>query len=127
MDENNKVYSKARVLYHVVLVSKFSRRLIFRQVKKDIEMIVSELCMQRNVEIVEMKSFSGSFHLLVYLPPKLSTSDFMIFLNSESTKLIFQIYSNPKYLDGKSLFWGKSYFATMVEKDKKSKFLNIRD
>jgi REP element-mobilizing transposase RayT len=95
--------------------------------KKDIEIIASELCEQRNVEIIEMNSFSGSIHLLVYLPPKMSTSDFMIFLTSESTKFIFQIYSNPKYLDGKSIFWGKSYFATMVEKDKKSKFLNIRD
>ncbi|MDF2536288.1 MAG: hypothetical protein K0R18_2450, partial [Bacillales bacterium] len=44
MDESNKIYSKARVLYHVVLVSKLSRRLIYRQMKKDIEIIASELC-----------------------------------------------------------------------------------
>lgn len=127
MDEKNRVYTKARCLYHIVFVSKLSKRLIFSRLKCDIERIVRELCEQKNVELIEFNSFNGRIHLLVYIPPQLPISDFMLYLNEESTKYIFQKTLNPMYLEKKSRFWGRNYFVIMVERDKNSKLIKIRD
>ena len=127
MDENNRVYTKARCLYHIVFVSKFSKRIMFSRMKNEIEQIVQELCEQKSVELIKINSYNGRIHLLVYIPPKLSVSDFMLFINEESTKSIFQKSLNPKYSEKNSQFWGRNYFVIMVERDKKSKSIKIRD
>ncbi len=72
---------------------------------------------------------SDHVHMLVLMPPKLSISDFMGYLKSESALMIFDKHANLKYKYGNRKFWVRGYYVSTVglnEKTFASIFANRR-
>jgi len=113
-------HSSYRCQYHIVFAPKYRRKIIYNQLKKDIGEIIRKLCRERNVEIIEAEACPDHIHLLVSIPPYLSVAQFMGFLKSKSTLMIFDRHAELKYKYGKRAFWAKGYFVDTVGKNEKA-------
>ena len=76
--------------YHVVFAPKFRRQEIYGELKKEIGLIIRELCRRKEVEIIEAEACKDHIHLLVSIPPKMSISSFMGYLKGKSSLIIFE-------------------------------------
>jgi Transposase and inactivated derivatives len=113
-------HSSYRCQYHIVFAPKYRRKIIYNQLKKDIGEIIRKLCRERNVEIIEAEACPDHIHLPVSIPPYLSVAQFMGFLKSKSTLMIFDRHAELKYKYGKRAFWAKGYFVDTVGKNEKA-------
>lgn len=52
--------------------------------------------------------------MLIEISPKYSVSQFMAYLKSKSTLVIFERHANIKYKFGNRKFWVRGYFADTV-------------
>ena len=105
--------------YHIVFAPKYRRQEIYGELKKEIGLIIRELCSRKEVVILEAEACKDHIHLLVSIPPKLSVSSFMGYLKGKSSLMIFERHANLKYKYGNRVFWAKGYFVSTVGKNKK--------
>lgn len=120
MDEKSLSHTKWKCQYHIVIVPKFRRKIIYGQLRKGIGKILRQLCDFKLVEIIEAHAMPDHIHMLVSIPPKLAVSDFMGYLKRKSTLIIFERYANMKYKYGRRVFWSKGYFVSTVGANKKA-------
>ena len=106
--------------YHIVFAPKFRRKVIYGKLKKEIGLIIRELCKRKEVEIIEAEACIDHIHILVSIPPKISVSSFMGYLKGKSTLMIFERHANMKYKYGNRVFWCRGYFVSTVGKNKKA-------
>ena len=56
--------------YHVVIIPKFRRKILYGQLRKGVGRILRELCDQRGVELIEGKAMADHVHLCQSIPPQ---------------------------------------------------------
>ena len=100
--------------YHIVFTPKYRRLIIYKQIKKDIQAIIRDLCKWKGVEIIEGSMMPDHVHLLVSIPPKMSVSNFLGYLKGKSAMMIFDRHANLKYKFGNRHFWATGYFVSTV-------------
>ena len=100
--------------YHIVFTPKYRRKIIYNQLRKDIQDIIKDLCKWKGVEILEGHMMPDHIHLLVSIPPKYSISSFMGYLKGKSAMMIFERHSNLKYKFGNRHFWSTGYYVSTV-------------
>lgn len=84
MDEKSLSHTKWNCKYHIVLVPKYRRKVIYKRLRKDIGKILRRLCEYKHVEIVEAHAMPDHIHMLVSIPPKLAVADFVGYLKGKS-------------------------------------------
>ena len=77
MDEKSLSHTSWNCKYHIVLVPKYRRKVIYGKLRKDIGKILRTLCDYKHVEIIEAHAMPDHIHMLVSIPPKLAVADFM--------------------------------------------------
>ena len=77
MDEKSLSHTSWNCKYHIVLVPKYRRKVIYGKLRKDIGKILRMLCDYKHVEIIEGHAMPDHIHMLVSIPPKLAVADFM--------------------------------------------------
>ena len=102
----------------IAFVPKYRRKEIYGQLKRDIGEILRKLCEQKGVEIIEAEACPDHIHMLVSVPPYLSIAQFMGYLKSKSSLMIFDRHANLKYKYGQRSFWCRGYFVDTVGKNK---------
>ena len=107
MDEKSLSHTSWNCKYHIVLVPKYRRKVIYGKLRKDIGKILRTLCDYKHVEIIEAHTMPDHIHMLVSIPPKLTVADFMGYLKGKSTLMIFERHANLKYKYGRRVFWAK--------------------
>ena len=105
MDNNTLEHTTWECKYHIVIYSKiqnpkYRRQVICGKIKTGVAQILSMLCKRKGIEIVEAECYKGHIHMLVRIPPKISVSEFMGYLNGKSLLMIFDRHSNLKYRYG---------------------------
>ena len=70
--------------YHVVIIPKYRRKVIYGQLRKSIGRILRELCRQRGVELVEGNMAADHVHMCLSIPPKFSVAHTLGFLKGKS-------------------------------------------
>ena len=118
-DEKSLSHTKWKCQYHIILVPKYRRKVIYKELRKDIGIILRKLCEYKKVEIIEAHAMPDHIHMLVSIPPKLAVSDFVGYLKGKSTLMIFERYANMKYKYGRRVFWTKGYYVSTVGGNKK--------
>ena len=93
---------------------KYRRKIIYYQLRKDIQKIIKDLCKWKGIEIVEGHMMSDHVHLLLSIPPKYSISQIMGYLKGKSAMMIFKRHSNLKYKFGNRHFWAEGYYVSTV-------------
>lgn len=98
---------------------KYRRQIVYGQIKKDIGEILRKLCNEKKVEIIEAEACPNHIHMLVSIPPYLSIAQFVGFLKSKSTLMIFDRHANLKYKYGSRSFWCRGYYVDTVGKNER--------
>ena len=93
--------------------------MVYKELKRDIADILSMLCKRKDVYIIEAEICLDHVHMLVEIPPKMSVSEFMGYLKSKSTLMIFERHANLKYKYGNRHFWCRGYYVDTVGKNEK--------
>lgn len=57
--------------YHVVIVPKYRKRVLYGQVKREVGKIIRQLCRQKEVDLLEGHAMPDHIHLVLSVPPKL--------------------------------------------------------
>ena len=87
---------KIRVFKPIYFTPKYRRKIIYYELREDIQKIIKDLCKWKGIEIIEGHMMSDHVHLLVEIPPKLSVSSFMGYLKGKSAMMIFNRHANLK-------------------------------
>ena len=74
MDNSSLSHTKWKCKYHIVFAPKYRRQVIYGKIKADIG-ILSKLCEQKGVEIIEANACKDHIHMLVKYSTKLSVVD----------------------------------------------------
>ena len=127
MDEKSLSHTSWNCKYHIVLVPKYRRKVIYGKLRKDIGKILRMLCNYRHVEIIEAHAMPDHIHMLLSIPPKLAVADFMGYLKGKSTLMIFERHANMKYKYGRRVFWTKGYYVNTVDGNEAKIRKYIRD
>ena len=111
-------HSKWRCKYHIVFAPKYRRQVIYKQIGVDIGKILRALCERKKVHIIQAECCPDHIHMLVEIPPHISISQFMGYLKSKSSLMIFDRHANLKYKYGNRNFWCRGYYVDTVGKNK---------
>ena len=115
-DARSLSHSKWRYKYHIVFAPKYRRQIIYKQLREDIGKILRELSERKGVEIIEAECCPDHIHMLVRIPPHMSVSEYMGYLKSKSSLMIFDRHANLKYKYGNRHFWCRGYYVDTVGK-----------
>ena len=119
-DTNSLAHTSYRCKYHIVMVPKYRRMIIYNRLRKDIVEIIKILLNRKpDVSIIEGEACPDHIHMLLEIPPKYAVADIMGYLKSRSTLMIFDRHANLKYKYGSRHFWAKGYFCDTVGKNEK--------
>ena len=119
-DTNSLSHTSYRCKYHIVIVPKYRRLIIYNKLRRDIiEILILLINRFKDVELIEGQACPNHIHMLLEIPTKYSISEFMGQLKSKSTLMIFDRHANLKYKFGNRHFWAKGYFVDTVGKNEK--------
>ena len=113
-------HSSYRCEYHIVFAPKYRRKVIYKELKRDIGEILRKLCNEMKVEIIEAEACPDHIHMLVSIPPYMSIAQFVGTLKSKSALMIFDRHANLKYKYGNRTFWCRGYYVDTVGKNEKA-------
>jgi putative transposase len=94
--------------------------IIYNKLRVNIGKILRMLVERRpGCKLLEAEACPDHIHMLIEIPPKYSVSQFMGYLKSKSTLLIFERHANLKYKFGNRKFWARGYFVDTVGRNEK--------
>ena len=99
--------------YHVVIVPKYRRKLLFGKLRRQIGPILRELCRQRGIELIEGHAMPDHVHMCLAIPPKYSVAYTIGFLKGKSAIRIHRQYEKDRRVWGKH-FWAAGYCVSTV-------------
>ena len=112
----HSAHSTYRCQYHIVFAPKYRRKVIYGEIRQDIGEILRKLCERKEVEIIEAETCNDHIHMLVSIPPHISISQFMGYLEGKNTLMIYDRHVNLKYKYGNRSFWARGYYVDTVGK-----------
>ena len=114
-DKNSLSHTTYRCKYHIVILPKYRRMVIYNKLRQDIGQIIRLLIERKpDCKLLEAEACPDHIHMLVEIPPKYSVAEFMGYLKSKSTLMIFERHANMKYKFGNRKFWARGYFVDTV-------------
>jgi len=80
--------------YHVVIIPKYRRKVLYGKLRRQIGPILRDLCRQRAIELMEGHAMPDHVHLCLSIPPKYSVAHTIGFLKGKSAVRIHrELYS----------------------------------
>ena len=107
----------AECKYHVVLVPKSRRKVIYGALRRDIGQILRKLCEYKGVTILEGNACIDHIHLCLSIPPKYAVSAIVGYLKGKSAMIVFEKHSKLKRNFKGHHFWARGYFVSTVGLD----------
>ncbi len=115
MDKSSLSHTRWKCQYHIVIIPKYRRKVIYKEIRKDIGEILRRLCDYKHVEIIEAHAMPDHIHMLLSIPPSLSVSEFVGYLKGKSTLMIFERHTNMKYKYGRRVFWASAQWERIKQ------------
>jgi putative transposase len=112
--------------YHVVIIPKYRKRMLYGKVKKHVGEVIREVCRQRGIELLEGHLMPDHIHMCVSIPPKHSVVFAIGFIKGKSAVRIHrQILGNKKVTE--LHFWSRGYCVSTVGLDEETIRKYIRE
>ena len=109
-DWQNLSHVRWECKYHVIIVPKYRKRVLYGKIRRRVGEILRDLCRQRGIEMVEGHLMPDHIHMCLSVPPKYS--------------IAFAI----GFLKGKGLhFWSRGYCVGTIGLDEATIRKYIRD
>ena len=100
--------------YHVVIVPKYRKKILYGQVKQRVGELLRMLAKQKEVEIVEGYVCKEHVHMVLSIPPKYSVAMIIGYMKGKSAIWLHQEFSKDyKNYHGKH-FWSRGYYVSTV-------------
>ena len=113
-DWTSQAHVKWECKYHVVILPKYRRKVLYGKVRRRIGEILRDLCRQKGLGLVEGKAMPDHIHMLVSVPPKYSIAMTIGYLKGKSAVRIHrQVLGTKGTLFGRS-FWARGYCVSTV-------------
>ena len=112
--------------YHLVIVPKYRKKVMYGRTRRDIGKIIRQLCRQKGVEIVEGHAMVDHIHLVLSIPPKYSVAYAIGFLKGKSAVRIHRELLKIRRVTGLH-FWSRGYCVSTVGLDEETIIKYIRD
>ena len=109
-DTKSLLHTSYRCKYHIVIVPKYRRMVIYNKLRADIGAIPRQL-IERKPDCKQIEeACPDHIHMLIEIPSKHSVAQFMGYLKSKSALMIFERHANLKYKFGNRKFCARGYF-----------------
>ena len=116
-DWQSQAHVKWECKYHVVIIPKYRRKVLYGEVRRQLGDILRDLCRQGGIELLEGKAMPDHIHMLLSIPPKYSFAHTIGFLKGKSAvRLHRDILKTKGTLFGRS-FWSRGYCVSTVGLD----------
>ena len=102
--------------YHVVIIPKYRRKVLYGKLRRQIGAILRELCRQRGIELLEGHALPDHIHLCLSIPPKYSVAYAIGFLKGKSAVRIHRELLRERRMTGLH-FWATGYCVSTVGLD----------
>ena len=102
--------------YHVVIIPKYRRKVLYGRVRHRIGTILRQLCEQRGVELLEGHCMADHIHMCLSIPPKYSVAHTVGFLKGKSAVRIHRDLLYERRMTGLH-FWATGYCVSTVGLD----------
>lgn len=106
---NNIVYS---CKYHVIWCPKYRRKVLAGDVEKRLKQLVSTVCDELSVELIEMETDVDHVHLLVEVDPQFGINKFVRLLKGRTSRMLRDEF--PHLRKRLPTLWTNSYFVATV-------------
>ena len=98
--------------YHLVLVTKYRRKCISRDMLFRLKEISGSICKMWEGELLEFNGESDHIHLLIDLNPKVTPSKFVNNIKTVTSRLIRKEFKvHLKKFFTKPIFWSRTYYS----------------
>ena len=113
---NSQSHVRWECNYHIVIVPKYRKRVLFGSVRSHLREILRELAKRKGVEIIEGNVMIDHVHMMLSIPPKYSVAHTIGYLKGKSAIWLHNYFGNRKSIRQKS-FWSTAYFVRTVGLD----------
>ena len=107
LDNNN--HSVFLMYYHLVLVVKYRRKVIDKDISNRLREIFEYIAPKYNINVVEWNDDKDHIHILFKGQPNSELSKFINAYKSASSRLIKKEYPSIKKQLWKEMFWNRSF------------------
>jgi putative transposase len=105
----------ARFTYHIVLVPKYRYKIFYeRQVKKDCELVINDICRENGYKIHAMEIVEDHVHLFLEFHPSISLSRVVQSLKGGSSYRLFKLHPELKERYWGGRLWSSGKFFRSV-------------
>jgi putative transposase len=113
--------------YHVVIVPKYRKKVLYGNLRVDVGQIIRQLCRQKEVELIEGHAMRDHVHLVLSVPPKYSIAMVLGYLKGKSAIHIHRkLHGIKKGFTGKH-FWSRGYCVSTVGLDEEMIRAYVKD
>ena len=102
--------------YHVVIIPKYRRKVLYGKLRRQVGAILRELCRQKGVELLEGHLMADHVHMCLSVPPKFSVAHTIGFLKGKSAVRIHRDLLAERRMTGLH-FWATGYCVSTVGLD----------
>jgi len=107
-------HTKHRLMYHLVWLPKYRKRILQGKIVPYLEGLFSECCIVNSWEITELNIQKDHVHMIIRIRPSVSVSNAVQRLKGGSSRMLRKKFPGLKeFLWGNS-FWSDGYFAETV-------------
>ncbi len=118
-DLNSLSHTKWNCKYHIVFAPKYRRKVFYGEKIREIGEIFRTLCEWKKIRIIEAEVCLDHIHMLVEIPPKISSSSFMGDLKGKSSLMIYEKYPELRHKYRNRKFWCQGYHVDTAGKNAK--------
>jgi len=106
-------HSKWNCKYHLIIIPKKRKNIIYGKIRKELAKILHELARQKESGITEGGLSKDHVHMCIEIPPKYAVASVIGFLKGKSAIAIARIQGKERNCTGAN-FWAKGYAVSTV-------------
>ena len=115
-DWQSQAHVKWECKYHVVILPKYRKKVLYGRVRRGVGRILRDLCRQKGIELIEGKAMADHVHMLLSVPPKYSIAMTMGYLKGKSAVRIHRELLKERRMTWLH-FWSTGYSVSTVGLD----------
>jgi putative transposase len=116
-DWKSQAHVKWECKYHIVILPKYRKKVLYGKIRRGVGEILRELCRQKGIELEEGNAMPDHIHMLLSVPPKYSIAMAIGYLKGKSTIRIHRYLLKTKGTLFGRTFWARGYCVSTVGLD----------
>ena len=120
MDKTESLnHTKWECKYHVVLIPKGRRKLLYAELRKHLGEVFRTLAQHKESRIEEGHLMVDHVHMMISIPPKYAVSQVVGYIKGKSAIHLARVYGEKKRNFVGQHFWVRGFFVSTVGRNEK--------